>query len=579
VDEVNEAPPRGALLALLGLAAALLLPRLGAAPFERAEIYFLDAARGMVESGDWLVPRYRGQPFFDKPALTYWLMAASMSVAGPTAAAGRFVSALAGLGVLAATVWLGSRVLGWRSALCGGLALATTLAFVSFGRLAMSDMLMTLWTTLAVALGVIAFGATPGRLAMPALGAVLGLAFLTKGPVAILLPAVALLMLAAQARREGRPWPGVPRTLVAVAVFLPVALGWFVAVAHRLGPEPIRYFFLSENLQRFGGATYDAARPAWYYLGAYLALGLPWSPLLPLALRRAWSVPDRPLRFLLAWAGLMALPLSLSRGKIDYYLLPLLPPLSLAIGHFFASEPWRPWERRAAGGLLLVTAATLLLLTRGPAALPREWLPGPAVLTASAVTAVGGAVVCVWAALRPRPLRTLGVLASVTAALAFALAAYYVPAFARAQPQHALLAALSDELRYRPEAGLVLCDDPARVQRAVLFEARRAGQERCDLWAAAAAAPALFLLDVDEQQSIGQTLRAISAHRYLPADTLTLRGLLSPAQPDWLYLAANFATDSPTALRKEAREHKQGVLARRATRRAHEGSATQEKQR
>jgi 4-amino-4-deoxy-L-arabinose transferase-like glycosyltransferase len=67
---------RARAAALLLLAAGLLLPGLGAAPFERAEIYFLDAARAMVESGDWLVPRYRGEPFFDKPALAYWLMAA-----------------------------------------------------------------------------------------------------------------------------------------------------------------------------------------------------------------------------------------------------------------------------------------------------------------------------------------------------------------------------------------------------------------------------------------------------------------------------------------------------------------------
>src|SRR5262245_39620165 len=81
--------PRTAIAGVLLLGALALLPGLGAAPFERAEIYFLDAARGMVESGDWLVPRYRGEPFFDKPALAYWLMAASMTVGGATAAAGR----------------------------------------------------------------------------------------------------------------------------------------------------------------------------------------------------------------------------------------------------------------------------------------------------------------------------------------------------------------------------------------------------------------------------------------------------------------------------------------------------------
>ena len=60
--------PWAAQIALvLALAAAVLLPSLAAAPLTRAEIYFMDGARGMVETGDWLVPRYQGEPFFDKP--------------------------------------------------------------------------------------------------------------------------------------------------------------------------------------------------------------------------------------------------------------------------------------------------------------------------------------------------------------------------------------------------------------------------------------------------------------------------------------------------------------------------------
>ena len=50
---------------------AVTLPHLGVTPIERAEIYFLDAARTMVETGDYMVPRYQGQAFYDKPALSY----------------------------------------------------------------------------------------------------------------------------------------------------------------------------------------------------------------------------------------------------------------------------------------------------------------------------------------------------------------------------------------------------------------------------------------------------------------------------------------------------------------------------
>jgi 4-amino-4-deoxy-L-arabinose transferase len=551
---------------VLLLGALLLLPGLGAAPFERAEIYFLDAARGMVESGDWLVPRYRGQPFFDKPALAYWLMAASMAVGGTTAAAGRLVSALAALGVLGATLWLGTMRVGARAAACGAVVLATTLGFVSFGRLAMSDMLMTLWCTLAVATGVRLFAGPAGRVEAAALGAVLGLGFLTKGPVALLLPGLALLLLALEARRDGRAWPSPSRIALAAGVFAPIAFGWFVLIARRLGPEPLRWFFLSENLERFAGATYDTGRPVWYYAGAYLALGLPWSPLLPLALHRAWRERDRALRFLLGWAALMAVPLSLSRGKLDYYLLPLLPPLSLAVGHFLAAASWRTAERVVVRAWLVAVGAGLLLLAAGPAAVPAAWLPSSTVLAMSATAAVAAALLCAWTAVRLRPLRALGALAAVAGGLILALGALYVPAFAAAQPQQALLAEVRQELAYRPDVSLVMCGDPARVQRAVLFEARRAGQERCDLWAAVAEAPALFVLDADAQLSVGQTLRPISRHAYLPADTLTLQGLASPARPGWLYLAANFDTESPLALRREAQAHKRAVRARRAAR-------------
>jgi 4-amino-4-deoxy-L-arabinose transferase-like glycosyltransferase len=47
----------------------------------------------------------------------------------------------------------------------------------------------------------------------------------------------------------------------------------------------------------------------------------------------------------------MLVPLSLSRGKIDYYILPLYPPVSLAIGHFFAMRTWGALERSWAGQL------------------------------------------------------------------------------------------------------------------------------------------------------------------------------------------------------------------------------------
>src|SRR6185295_18739202 len=128
------------------------------------------------------------------------------------------------------------------------------------------------------------------------------------------------LLLAYRLRTE-RPRLTVTGVTAAVALFVSIGLGWFAALYVRLGWGPLEYFFLRENLQRFAGETYDSGRAPWYYVGTYLAEGLPWSLFFPVALlglRRHDGPEGRAdgVRFLAFWLGLMAIPLSLSRGKL-----------------------------------------------------------------------------------------------------------------------------------------------------------------------------------------------------------------------------------------------------------------------
>lgn len=554
-----------ALGGILLLAALLLFPSLGVAPLERAEIYFLDAARGMVERGDWLVPYYRGQPFWDKPALTYWLMALSFEAFGCTAEAARLVPALATLLTLLAAFWLGLQSVGRRAALAGTLVLATTLAFVGFGRVAMSDSLLALFGTLAVALGLASY-AGRGRWAVPLLGLVLGLGFLTKGPVAVLLPGLGLLALAAARWRfAGLRPPLRPGPLaLAAALFAVAGLGWFAAVYARLGSGPLEWFFLRENLQRFAGSTYDAGRPPWYYLVTYLAQGAPWSLFLPLALVRllgpqgARGAEERGARLLLVWVGLMLVPLSLSRGKIDYYLLPLYPALALVIGQTLVGRPWGRLERHWARAVLLLVALGAGLALRLPAAIPAGWLPPDGQLRAVTVAAGLLALLLAGASLRPRPAATLGLLSVALAALFLVLTTVFLPAFRASQPNAQIVEDVLREKAYQPDLRLTLCEDPVRVQRDVLFEARIAVDEHCDLYAPIASRlPFLLLLDHDERV-LGRTtgLRHVRTYTYLPATAFGLRGLVEGLEPRRAELYANFRTDDPVAQLKARKEYR-----------------------
>jgi 4-amino-4-deoxy-L-arabinose transferase len=547
----------------------LLLWHGGQAPIERAEIYFLDASRAMVETGDLVVPSYQGEPFYDKPALTYWLMAGSMRIFGVGPGAGRAVSSLAATGLLFATAWLGALLFSRRTALVAALALATTIAFLSFGRIAMSDVLLALWSTLAACLAVRAFAPSPPGWLVPVLGAVAGLGFATKGPIAVLVPGIAVLLLLYRERRV----PATPGALVlGTLAFLVLGGGWFALVAWRMGPEPLVHFFFRENLERFAGQGFDVGRPFWFYGPAYFAEGLPWSPFLPPALLALWrrDTDERGLshgRFLAAWAALVLLPLSMSRGKIDYYLLPLYPAASLLVARYFVDVPWRKVDRLWASASLGVLAAAAAWTVLGPPRVPSPWLPAAGYRAALMAVLAAGALALVVVAVRPSPARVAAVLAAPVALGWLVLVAGFLPAFAAAQPNRAIAADVGRELSYRKDARLAVCGDPSRVRRDVLFHARTTAEETCDVWALAAS-PLPYLLVVTPAQAASLEAlpdwRTIGRYACLPARALTLDGLLSSPEACEVVLGANFPTDDPVADRKRRREYRKAIQRERA---------------
>jgi 4-amino-4-deoxy-L-arabinose transferase-like glycosyltransferase len=552
--------------ALVAGIAVLLLPSLGQAPLERAEIYFLDAARGMVETGDFIVPRYQGEPFFDKPILSYWLMALAMEGLGPTPAAARLVSVLATLAAALTTVWLGAILFDRKTALLGGVVFSTTLAVLAFSRMAMSDMLLVTFTTGALAAGVRAYRPRPPWWNLPLLGALLGLGFATKGPIALLVPGLGALVLFFERERR---LPSVRRgeALGALAALLLLGLSWFGLVFLRVGGDPLVHFFFRENVERFAGDAYDVGRPFWFYLPAYLAEGLPWSPLLPIALwrllaRRAGEEDRAGARFLGFWAALVLVPLSLSRGKIDYYLLPLYPGLALLVARYLTAVPWRALDRAWVRALLLLGAAALAVVLVRPPQIPPEWLPGRVAHVLLATVLGAGAAGLVVAARRPRPLRVLAVLGGTVSAAWLVLVLFFLPAFAEAQPNRAIARVVVREKRYRPDVRMALCQDPSRVRRDVLFRARITVEETCHLWSLAASRlPYLLLLTPDEHASFRAipTYRQVATYRYVSARTLTLEGLFSSPRAGEIVLGANFATRDPVALRKQRREYRHAI--------------------
>lgn len=176
---------------LLRLCAIFVLPLT-----DTTEARYAEIARKMVETGNWLTPQFDyGVPFWGKPPLHTWLSAAGMQVFGVSEAAARLPILLCALAVLA-LVWLWVRdIVGPGSALLATVVLATMGMFFGASAFAMTDMPVVLGGTL-VMVGFWNALAREDGASRWGYAVFLGLAvgMLAKGPVAVVLCAIPLLL-------------------------------------------------------------------------------------------------------------------------------------------------------------------------------------------------------------------------------------------------------------------------------------------------------------------------------------------------------------------------------------------------
>ena len=290
---------------------------------------YAEIAREFFVLRDWGIPHLNLLPYLEKPPLVYWLTALSFKVGGFTEAAARLPSAVSALGGVFLAYGLGRALWGPGPGVLGALVLASTAGYVALGRILTLDMPFALWLNLGIGLGYLALSRGQNRL-WPWAYLALGLAVLTKGPVALVLAGLVWVIWVMVNRGSVRPLIQV-RCWVLLAI---ITLPWFVYVQWRY-PEFFRFFILEQHLGRFLTPAIHP-EPLWYYVPVLLGLLLPWTWLLPwtLAAKGRWRDPDY--RFLLIWAAVILVFFSLSRGKLVPYILPALLPLALLVGHALA---------------------------------------------------------------------------------------------------------------------------------------------------------------------------------------------------------------------------------------------------
>lgn len=340
---------------------------------------YAEIPREMVASGDWVTPRVNDIKYLDKPPLQYWATALAFKAFGEHEWTVRLWPALTGfLGILL-TLYAGWRLFDRSTAILAATVLASSFWYQGFGHIATLDMGLSFFLNAALFAFLLAHQAGDSEQArrrwMAMAWSAVGLAVLSKGLVALLLPGIAILLYCVVHRRFSllRRLSLLP----GLALMLLIVAPWFALVSY-VNPEFAAFFFVHEHFNRFLTTTHERAGPLWYYLPIIVIGSVPWLGFLVQNIRRDWRTRtdcqcvDAP-RFLWLWCAAILIFFSLSSSKLPAYILPIFPALSLLIARAISIGTAQHFSRRI--GLTIGMAIVLMAASPWTSNLSRDYLP------------------------------------------------------------------------------------------------------------------------------------------------------------------------------------------------------------
>jgi 4-amino-4-deoxy-L-arabinose transferase-like glycosyltransferase len=323
---------------------------------DETEPLFAEASRQMLVTGDWVTPYFDGTTRFDKPPLVYWIMAIAFKLFGVNEWAVRFPSALAATGLTGLGFYTlkqfgqldqdqGSRS-AWFAAWIGAALMALNLQTIAWGRIGVSDLLLSGCMGAALFSFFIGY-ARPDR-SKPrwylSFYVFVALAVLTKGPVGLVLPGLIVggfLLYMGNFRAVLKEM----RWLWGFVLILALTVPWYALVIRANGEAYIDSFFGYHNLQRFSRVVNNHGAPWWFFFAVVPLALAPWSAYLPVAIARLhfwrvnhWRKQPRSEQlglFALIWFAVVFGFFTIAATKLPSYTIPLLPAAAVLIALFW----------------------------------------------------------------------------------------------------------------------------------------------------------------------------------------------------------------------------------------------------
>ena len=296
-------------------------------------------AREMLNSGDWIVPEYNGQPRLNKTPLCYWLVAIAGKIGGQISDfVVRLPSAFLAVLSAGAILFFVNKWLGLRIAALAVVFWSTSLGFIRYSHTGRPEMALCAFVTIAMLSfysGMTAQSRKEQIWYMLVFWIGFSFAMLAKGPAPILLIGPAVFFYFAVLRR----WKSIGKTLpiIGTLLFLIMILPWPIMVFLK-EPEALN-IWKSEFIDRATGDFSPGGKPIYYYLGVMFVFFIPWVAFLPLSLAapffRIWGKKQNAMLFLWLWFVVDIIAMSLCSGKRQHYILPAMPATAILTAIIF----------------------------------------------------------------------------------------------------------------------------------------------------------------------------------------------------------------------------------------------------
>ncbi len=351
----DQLPAKTHLLLLLLLTALIYVGSAWSPSLQDdADAGHAEAAREIVERGDWVTLHINGIRYLEKAPLMYWATAAAYKIFGFTEFATRLPLALGAMLLVVIVYFFGLWMGGARAGFYSGLAMASGLGVYLFTRIMIPEVILSFFLTTAFYFFLKVYFDELDSSWVYAFYACMAAAVLTKGLIGIVFPGGVLFAFVLLTNGWRRLWQ--MRPISGVLLFLAIAVPWHALAIWR-NDKFFWFYFINEHFLRYLGkrypADYDTVPLASFWL-LHLVWLFPFSVFLPLAaqrIRNLWRPINREdqLRlFVWLWVLVVIGFFSFSTRQ-EYYTFPAYPALALLAGTGLARGE-KEFSRWALGG-------------------------------------------------------------------------------------------------------------------------------------------------------------------------------------------------------------------------------------